>query len=123
MNGEARTHTQPLWVLRVQTLYFSAVFFISFFHINGVRFRAPRETSKWLCLPWGCKEEGHVQQRNDERRGTHTLGTGGEGSPLSTDTIKQSPPGSVLQNWNGLRVEGTRRSIRRVSLDFFFFCS
>lgn len=75
-----------------------------------------------MCLPGDAVRERATSSHGMVREGvyTHTLGTGGEGSPLSTDTrVKQSPPGSVLRNRNGLRVEGTRRSIRRVNLDFF----
>lgn len=76
----------PLRVLRARTLYFSAVFFISFFHINGIRFRVPQETR--MCLPGDIVRERATSSHGMVKEGvnTHTLGTGGEGSPLSTDT-------------------------------------
>lgn len=50
----------------------------------------------------GYREEGCVQQvKGKGRAHTHPLGTGGEGSQSSEhrhQRVKQSPPGSVLQN-------------------------
>lgn len=71
-----------------------------------------------------CRREGCVQQvKGEERAHTRTLGTGGEGSPLSTDTEELNSHNLVpCYKMGGVAEEGrgTRRSTRRVNLDFLF---
>lgn len=74
----------------------------------------------------GCREEGCVKQvKGKGRAHTHPLGTGGEGSLLSTDT-KELNSHHLVQCYKmggGVTIRwGPRRSKRKVNLDFLFCC-
>lgn len=53
----------------------------------------------------GCRREGCIQQVKGEGRAhTRTLGTGGEGSPLSTESSTVTTSFSVTK-WGGVTTE------------------
>lgn len=74
----------------------------------------------------GCKEEGYVQHVRSEGQGhrahTHTLGTGGKGSLLSTDT-KELNSHHLVQCYKMRGVTtglGYRTQHDKVNFDFLF---
>lgn len=72
----------------------------------------------------GCRREGCVQQvKGEERAHTRTLGTGGEGSPWSTDTEELNSHLVRCYKMGGVAVEGggTRRSSEEGEFGFSFF--